>query len=326
MGRLDRLPFFARPDGAARQMARIQRQVQFKWPLGGLVLESPLKIDGEASVFRGFHKGRPVVVKKFWDRGTRRRFVGHTVKALKRFQDLEPHPEFSVNEYIASSGNLGLLVVSFEAGQSLKSLLKGPAGDRSRLLQKCCAWQDWAAGGEVTREILPAGQFEAEISRSLAASAAHPDAALLGELGGALLRMLAEIADQPAARSPGHPDFAPRNLILRPDGGLTAVDIHRRGAFFRARQAAMFLVSKDFQNGRQAGPMLYGLNLKETRRFLAHGTVPEEETSRVLPFFIGLTYFTMYAKNPGRPRRMKVRRGRILAFLSDAAEGRRILP
>ncbi|MFW8635451.1 hypothetical protein [Cribrihabitans pelagius] len=326
MGSLGRLPLMARPDGTAGQMARVQLQARLKWPGGGLVLEAALKTASDASVFRGRQGGRPVVVKKFWRRQIRRRQVGETVLALGHFSSLHAHPEFSVNEYLASSGWLGLVIVSFESGTPVDVLLKQPATNRAQILQMCSAWQRWASQGESTWSALPVERYAAEIRSLLSSYPEHPDMELLAELGSALLQMLPHFGTREASRSPGHPDFAPRNLILRPDTSLTAVDIHRSGTFFRARQAAVFLVSKDYNSKRSGAPLLYGLDQDEMQPFLASGGVPEEDTGSVLAFFIGLTFLRMYAKKPGRPRRLQFKRRRIQAYLDDLRHGRRIMP
>ncbi|UWQ50449.1 hypothetical protein K3720_03300 [Leisingera caerulea] len=324
MGRFERMQFFARPESAARQMERVQLQTQLKWPGGGVKLESALKVSEESSVFRGYRGREPVVIKKFWDPGTRRGFVGGTVQALRRFERLGAHPEFSANRCFATSGKLGLVVVSFESGAPVNKLLKQPAANRPQILRQCCAWQSWASQGKVVRAALPANRFAEEINAILDTCAPHPDAALLTELGKELLRLLELIGDQPAARTPGHPDFAPRNLILRPDGGVAAIDIHRRGTFFRSRQTAIFLVSKDFQSAGIDGPLLYGLDSEEMKQFLAQDTDFQEESDSFLVFFIGLTLLRMYAKNTKRVRRMKLRHRRIQAYLDDVRQGRRI--
>ena len=326
MARLLRLPRISVPEAAERQMARVQRQALLKWPFGGITLESTLKTSREASVFRGHRGLEPVVVKKFWDRGTRRQFVGETVHALSRFDGLRRHAKYSVNKYFASSGNLGLVVVSFEPGTPVDQLLRQPAANRSDVIRRCCAWHDWAGQGDVAATALPADRFAAEIDAVLAASMDHPDAPLVAELGDALLRMLAEFGERPALRGPGHPDFAPRNLILRPDGGVAAIDIHRSGTFFRSRQAAIFLVSKDFQSQNLDGDLIYGLDEGEMREFLARNTAPEEEAESFLVFFIGLTFLRMYSKKTKRLRRVRMRRSRIQAYLRDLHQGRRIVP
>ncbi|AHD02851.1 hypothetical protein [Leisingera methylohalidivorans] len=326
MGGVLRLPQIAVPKDAARQMKRVQRQALLKWPFGGITLESTLKTSKEASVFRGYRGTEPVVVKKFWDRGTRLHFVGGTVHALKRFDDLGGHEKYSVNKYFASSGHLGLMVVSFEPGTPVDQLLKQSAANRSDVIRRCCAWQDWAGQGKIAATALPADRFTAEINSVLAASTDHPDASLLAELGDELLQMLAEFGERPALRGPGHPDFAPRNLILRPDGGVAAIDIHRSGTFFRSRQAAIFLVSKDFQSKDLDGSLIYGLDEAELRQFLARSNAPEEEAESFLVFFIGLTFLRMYAKKIKRVRRMRIRHARIQGFLKDLRQGRRIVP
>lgn len=324
MGRSLRLSQVAVPRGAESQMKRVQRQALLKWPFGGIRLERPLKIAKEASVFRGYRGSEPVVVKKFWDRSTRRDFVGGTVHALKRFDGLGGNSNYSVNKYFASSGNLGLVVVSFEPGTPVDQLLKQTAANRSDLIRRCCGWHDWAGQGEVATAALAADRFAGEIHSVLAASADHPDAALLAELATELLKMLADFGERPAVRGPGHPDFAPRNLILRPDGGVAAIDIHRSGTFFRSRQAAIFLVSKDFQSKKMDSELIYGLDEAEMRQFLVHSNTPEEEAESFLVFFIGLTFLRMYSKNAKRVRRMKLRHRRIQAYLDDVRQGRRI--
>lgn len=326
MGRLDRIPFFARPKGAARQMARVQMQARMKWPGMGIKLDGALQISSDASVFHARRGEEAVVVKKFWDRGRRRTLIGDTVRGLRHFTRLDPDPRFSVNKYIASSGSLGLLIVSFEPGKCLKALLEEDTADRAGILHQCCAWQGWANQGKIVHSPLPERQFRSEINGVIEAFASHPDAKLVGQLGSVVLKLLADIGERPAARSRGHPDFAPRNLIMRPDGGLAAVDIHRRGRFYSARQTANFLVSKDFANPQSFGPLLYGLDQQEMLTFLAYGSVPEEETRLVLPFFIGLTFLLLYPKNGKRPLIMRRRRQRIRAFIADAAEERSILP
>ncbi|WP_417475660.1 hypothetical protein [Leisingera sp.] len=326
MGLLQRLPQAAAPKGAERQMQRVQRQALLKWPFGRIRLESPLKIAAEASVFRGYRGSDPVVVKKFWDRGTRREFVGGTVHALKRFDGLGGHSDYSVNRYFASSGNLGLVVVSFEQGTPVDELFRQPAANRSDVIRRCCAWHDWAGQGDVAATALPADRFAGEIHNVLATSADHPDAALLAELADELLAMLADFGERPALRGPGHPDFAPRNLILRPDGGVAAIDIHRGGTFFRSRQAAIFLVSKDFQGRKMESEFIYGLDEAEMRQFLAYGNAPEEEVENFFIFFVGLTFLRMYSKKTKRVRRMRMRRARIEAYLKDLRQGRKILP
>lgn len=324
MGYLEPLPLFARPKGATRQMARVQRQAQLKWPGAGIRLQSALRVSEEASVFRGYRGEDPVVVKKFWDLSARRGFVGGTTQALRRFERLGPHPDFSVNRCLASSGRLGLVVVSFEAGTPVDKLLNQPAANRAQILRQCCAWKSWAGQGEIIRTALPSNLIEAEIHTILGASARHPDAALLAELGNELLRMLPLLDGQPAARAPGHPDFAPRNLILRPDGGVAAVDIHRCGTFFQSRQAAIFLVSKDFQSESADGSLLFGLDQSEMLQFLAQSSVPKDETKTILIFFIGLTLLRMHSNKPRRGRGMKMRRLRIQAYLDDLRRGVRI--
>lgn len=306
-------------------MARVQLQSRLKWPLGGIRLESVLKTSEGASVFRGFRGQEPVVVKKFWDRKKRRSYVGGTVEALERLESLGGSPKFSANRYFFSSGHLGLVVVSFEPGTPVDKLLKQPAANRSQILRRCCAWQNWASQGEIISDALPSDRFAAEIRTILDACTGHSDAALLAALGAELLRQLEELGERPAVRVPGHPDFAPRNLILRPDGGVAAIDIHRSGTFFKSRQAAIFLVSKDFQNRRIDGPLLYGLDEAEMRQFLTRGKVPQTETETFLVFFIGMTLLRMYANKPKPGPRMKTRHRRIQAYLSDLGQVKRIL-
>jgi hypothetical protein len=326
MDQLLRLRQLAVTEDSQRQLKRVQRQAQLKWPFGGIRLESTLKTSPIASVFRGYRGAEPVVVKKFWDRNARGHFVGGTIHALKRFDGLREHRKYSVNKYFASSGMLGLVVVSFEPGTPVDKLLHRRRVNRSDVIRRCCGWLDWAGQDEISATALSAGGFAAEINSILAASADHPDVALLAELGAELLQMLAVFGEQPALRAPGHADFAPRNLILRPDNGVAAIDIHRSGTFYRSRQAAIFLVSKDFRGKGPSGPLIYGLHEAELRQFLACSNTPQEEADSFLVFFIGLTYFRMYARQSKRMRRMRVRHEIIKQYLQDLSQGRRIVP
>lgn len=304
------------------QLGRVQLQARLKWPLSGIKLECVLKASEETSVFRGVRGTDPVVVKKFWNHRTRREFVSGTKKALKRFEGLGRHTDFSTNKYFASSGHLGLLVLSFEPGTPVDQLLRQQVANRPQILRSCYAWQNWANQGASQLSPLPQKRIAAEIDALLETSKNHPDAAILRELGDALMCMMARLSTRSGVRVPGHPDFAPRNLILRADGGVAAIDIHRSGTFFRSRQAAIFLVSKDFQSRRMDGPLLYGLDRDELLQFLADGKVPDDEVETFLVFFIGLTFLRMYANKMRRVRQMKLRHLRIRAYLDDLRQGR----
>ncbi|MCB4454756.1 hypothetical protein [Leisingera sp. McT4-56] len=314
-----------RPEGVERQLTRVQRQANLRWPRHRALLGSALRISPESSVFRGEWEARPVVVKKFWGLGSRRNFVGQTRVALDRLASLGHHPAFTFNELLATSGHLGLVMVSFENGTPVNKLLEEPGVNRKQLIKRCCDWQHWAGQGDFVQTELNADRLAAEINQILQNCGEHRDAGLLAELGSALLDMLGGLAGRPVLYAPGHPDFAPRNFIMREDGVLSAVDIHRAGRILRTRQAAMFVVSKDFREMEISRPLLYGLNRQELRQFLAHGTVPDQEINSLLIFFIGLTYFTMYARNPGKPWKMRVRRRRIRVFLAHLRQGKRIL-
>ncbi|UWQ75507.1 hypothetical protein [Leisingera sp. M658] len=318
--------FFApkRPEDAERQLTRVQRQANLRWPRQQTLLGSALRISPEASVFRGERESRAVVVKKFWELESRRAFVGQTTEALDRLASLGPHPEFSFNELLATSGHLGLVIASFEGGTPVDKLLEEPDVNRRQLIKRCCDWQHWAEQEDFAQTGLNTDGLAAEINRILQNRIQHRDAGLLVELGSALLDMLGGLAGKPVLKAPGHPDFAPRNFIMREDGILSAVDIHRVGKFVKTRQSAMFLVSKDFREMEISRPLLFGLDRQELRQFLTHGTVPAQEVNSLLIFFIGLTYFTIYARNPGKPRKMRVRRRRIRVFLAHLRQGKRI--
>lgn len=305
---------------SASQEDKILQQVQgllnLRWGAQKIILTGTMKTGQKGTVFSALMGGEPVVVKKTWKWRGRRGFVRRTALALRHLGKQDSRGNYWANRYLAGSFVFGLVVVSFETGTPLEKLLLQAPARRAALIDECCNWLTWASGDHVTDCLFRPGLFRKEINRIVDGAAEHQEAALVRSLGAALHRMLPGLDGTPVQMSAGHPDFAPRNLIVSEGGGLAGVDIHKNGEFYRARQAAIFLVSKDYDIQPQRD-LMYGLDLVELRHFLSKGLVAEAEINKSFVFFVGLTFLRMYSTRPGKRKKSIERRARILSYLDD---------
>lgn len=313
------IPYFpSKLSDRERELRRVQLLVNLRFWFPRVKLIKALKRGRFSSVYLATRGGEKIIVKKFWpvkDPGSQ---VRATAKALRRFQILQsesPDQQFGVNQYLGGSSRLGLVLLSYEKGRCVRTLLRDGCRGRLHILDMCARWEYWSSqAGRQTKTF----SVESRVSYLESYFERHPEMLhrpLAIELRDALLIAVKHLEGQDCTWSYGHGDHAPRNLIWRANGEMRGVDIHMDPALPVARRAARFLVSKDMWTDPEGENTRFGLNKREMDRYLQHDTVPLNERGTFLIYFIGLMFLEQQGK--GGSQQVEICRQRGLSYLCD---------
>ncbi len=296
----------------------VQLQLLLRWPREKIILDKVLQSKSAATVFTGVIGGREVIVKKFWDRELRKHEVSGTQKALSQFKHALRGHRHSVNKFVLGSPKLGVIVVSYENGETVEDVLKQPKQvGRIDLIRLCCEWFNASTQGRQTFERFDGRKMSKELKKRWPSNPNPDDHKLLVALHAALKELAQSLDQQKLCRAPSHPDFAGRNLLLQESKRIVAVDIHRVVNVAVSRSAANFLVSKDSSIQVRSDKSWYGLRLDELKVFLESGIVPKSEIGTFFRYFVGLYTLRLYCHAISSRRGLQLRRQKVKAYLAD---------
>lgn len=249
-----------------------------------------IKDGARQSTFAVDCAGRRMIIKAFHGQGAEET-VARAQAELTRLEVTMSAGPYQVNRCIAAYPERGLIALSFVDGTRVHDLLKtaGPQ-DRAALIEGSGRWLDHLCGhNRSTSGFAPARW----LAKRRAADLSGVDAADRAELA----RLLDWMADAVPAlkgfglrKAPTHGDFVSINL-MKAGPVFFGVEIQGLPTLPVARDVARFLVWVQLKTPLYGAYLSHGIAVADLYACLRSNVLDEEETRRVLPFFLAEQLF-----------------------------------
>lgn len=263
----------------------------------GLHVESCRKLKPDSAVFIGRLGDRPVVIKQFLADGAAR--VAAMKAELDHVTGLMEGTRHGINPCLTTLPEAGAIVLGHAGDLRLSDAIRSAPAARPALMTQAGDWLATYVGPRRRVEAFRPKRWLARLDEAAPRQRLPGQDPLISHATRALRQMGRGLAGAPFTRAAVHGDYVAINAHLH-EARIIGVDVQGEAWLPLARDIARFLVWQQITDPAP-GPLCHGIAAADFRAFLSAPLLTEEETTTILPFFIGLGLVQRLAEQAEAP-------------------------